>query len=180
MSGSRGSSIRLLDGDKGLQSDGNDVILLRDYVKGHNDSDASDRVGKFAVRFRGFPLVARLLEKFRDARTVVSTERRPYFFQLTAEDAHGGANASWWRGALSHVGAAAPPGMAYLPHSGRSMFASGSWVVAKDMVKTCYIGGWAPDSTTVAKHYIDPTYPCDAHALFFFGWLRSQGVEPSD
>ena len=111
---------------------------------------------------------------------MVSTERRPYFFQLTAEDAHGGANASWWRGALSHVGAAAPPGMAYLPHSGRSMFASGSWVVAKDMVKTCYIGGWAPDSTTVAKHYIDPTYPCDAHALFFFGWLRSQGVEPSD
>ena len=52
------------------------------------------------------------------------------------------------------------------------MFASGAWVVAKDMVQICFIGGWAPNSATVGKHYIDPTYPCDEHALFFFGWLR--------
>ena len=103
----------------------------------------------------------------------------PYFFQLTLDDAKPGASNRWWKGALSAVGAEAPPGMAYLSHSGRSMFASGAWVVARDMVQICFIGGWQPDSTTVARKYIDPTYEADEAAIFFFGWMRPPPVAPS-
>ena len=37
--------------------------------------------------------------------------------------------------------------------------------------KIKYIGGWALNSTTVEKHYIDPTYPDTPAARYFFEYL---------
>ena len=77
---------------KSLSDYRDDVLLSRDYVKGQNDFEALDRVGKFVVRFRGFPLVSRLLQKFRAARTARFPPDLPYFFPLTREDAQTRAN----------------------------------------------------------------------------------------
>ena len=99
-------------------------------------------------------------------------------FQLGPQDAAATASSLWWRSALLHVGAVAPPGTAYLPHSARATFASGVHVVVQDRAKLEYVGGWAPGSPTVGRHYIDPLFPHTPDADFLYGWMKQGLVTP--
>ena len=177
LSGSRPSSIRTLD-VAGLQVTAGGIRLRRAYVKGQIDAEPYDIVGRVDVTFRGFVNLERALTRYLD---VVCAGAAPtdLVFQLGPCDGSSEASARWWRSALAHVRAVAPAGCAYLPHSARATFASGTHVVVGDRDKLEYVGGWAPGSPTVGKHYIDPLFPHTPAAVFLYGWMRQGLAAPS-
>ena len=79
--------------------------------------------------------------------------------------------ATWLQDALRQTQQAPPPGHKWTGHSARGGSASAASAIGAPRPSVCFVGDWSPASSTLEKHYIDPTVqPCPA-AWFFFGWL---------
>jgi len=126
------------------------------------------------------PLVASLLESYLFARQVLvssfpGVDIPEFFFQLPGEARPTTATMSCWlASALLRCGIKAPPGFAYLGHSIRSGAASAMAAISVPRHLYIWLGGWAPGSSTVDKHYIDPTILPTPAAYAFFGWALSR------
>ncbi len=97
--------------------------------------------------------------------------RQPYLFELDPADTSSSAMTAWLDDMLNVVGILPPAGVKYLPGSLRSGMASACNALGVNMSRIEYIGGWAPGSTALIQHYIDPTVQADAAAAVFFGHL---------
>ena len=169
VTGSRPSSIRRLEIEAISILTCGSVQLIRNYVKGQNDSDDHDVVGRRPIKLPYAQLAAQL--KAFDAARRAARPTAHFFFELSANDHAVAASARWFTGALDAVRVAPADRVNLSPGSGRSGFASGANAVGVVLPKIKYIGGWALNSTTVEKHYIDPTYPDTPAARYFFEYL---------
>ena len=113
-----------------------------------------------------------LLDKWEAFRGDVKGTRSYYL--LPGERARGAFPSTqvdqWLREILDHLGVTPPPGELWSGHSLRKGAASGAAAVAVQLVKICFVGGWAVASKAV-HDYVDPTCPASAAARRYFGWL---------
>ncbi|XRB19725.1 hypothetical protein RI054_22g95720 [Pseudoscourfieldia marina] len=178
MTGSRPSSIVFLDQTVGVSaSDDHGVVVNRDFVKGTTD-EPDDARGKISLTYP-------LTDFYRRYRSAMATyvalwercfggaagSRQPYLFELDPADTSSSAMTAWLDDMLNVVGIRPPAGVKYLPGSLRSGMASACNALGVNMSRIEYIGGWAPGSTALIQHYIDPTVQADAAAAVFFGHL---------
>ena len=178
MTGSRPSSIVFLDQTVGVSaSDDHGVVVNRDFVKGTTD-EPDDARGKISLTYP-------LTDFYRRYRSAMATyvalwercfggaagSRQPYLFELDPADTSSSAMTAWLDDMLNIVGILPPAGVKYLPGSLRSGMASACNALGVNMSRIEYIGGWAPGSTALIQHYIDPTVQADAAAAVFFGHL---------
>jgi hypothetical protein len=87
---------------------------------------------------------------------------------------------SWVAAELAELGVRAPPGFAYLGHSIRSGAASAGSAIDVRRFIICWMGGWAPGSSTLEQHYLDPSVTPTPAAYAFFGWLLRGAYEMGD
>ena len=77
---------------------------------------------------------------------------------------------------LSHHGVTPPSGgFSYSTRSIRAGAASAAAALNVPLPKIRHLGGWAPDSATPERVYIDPSCPPSPAGLRFFGWLLLRG-----
>jgi len=118
--------------------------------------------------------VARLGMAYVAARTALTGGGKapPYLFQLPREQKPRTARMSAWVATvLGAVGVRAPPGFAYLGHSLRSGGASAAEAIGVQGFRANWLGGWSQQSTTRAKHYLDPSVLPSRAAYQLLGWL---------
>ncbi len=125
------------------------------------------------------PRVAQLarayLEARREAHAAAQRPLSEYLFQLPGERRPTTTSmAAWLERLLERLQVRAPPSFAYLPHSIRSGTASAMAAIGIPRHIYVWIGGWSPTSTTVEKHYVDPTVLPTASALRLYGWARAR------
>ena len=84
---------------------------------------------------------------------------------------------AWVDESLSACGICAPSGFAYPGHSIRSAGASIMAAIGVPRYLYTWLGGWARGSTTVEKHYLDPTVLPIPAAYALYGWALSRGFE---
>ena len=123
------------------------------------------------------PRVAALARRFLTARRLAcGAEPEPEFMlQLLGEPRPLTRHMEgWFDSALADLGIAAPLGFAYRGHSIRSMGASCMEAIGISRIITVWLGGWARGSTTMEKHYIDPTVLPSPAAYAFWGWALSR------
>lgn len=87
---------------------------------------------------------------------------------------------SWVDAELAELGVRAPPGFAYRGHSIRSGAASAGSAIEVRRFILCWVGGWAPGSSTLERHYLDPSITPTPAAYAFFGWLLRGAYEMDD
>lgn len=105
----------------------------------------------------------------QDARFFFQLQRDK--FDLAHPASNGGLAQPWLARALKLVNMAPPDGETWTPRSLRSGGASAAEALGVTRSKIEYLGGWAPGSTALAKHYIDPTYVVDGAMHACFGYL---------
>lgn len=75
--------------------------------------------------------------------------------------------------ALALVEFAPPTGERWSPHSTRAGAVSAAAAIGVPLERIEVLGGWAPNSVTLRRVYIDFGIPADASAHRFFAWLRA-------
>ena len=127
---------------------------------------------------RGFPSalprIAALARRYLAARSSEGMEAE-YLLQLRGEARPTTPVFSrWLAAALARASVVAPPGFAYLGHSIRSLGASAMSAIGVDRHVSVWLGGWAPGSSTMEKHYLDPTMLPSPAAYALYGWALSR------
>lgn len=124
------------------------------------------------------PCIAAVAQAYIAAKDALGRGPTPWFFQLPGEPqpvTH--SMSTWVAETLADVGAAAPPGFAYLGHSLRSGASSAAEAIKVPRARGDWLGGWAPGSNTRERHYIDPTVGPSPSAFRLLGWLLDSHYE---
>jgi len=126
------------------------------------------------------PQIVRLAHMYMSAKTALG-EPTQYLFQLPHErPPTTAAMSTWVAQALRHCGISAPKGFAYLGHSIRSGASSAAEAIKVPRIRGDWLGGWAPGTSTRAKHYIDPTLGPSTEAFALLGWLLDHEYQIHD
>ena len=121
------------------------------------------------------PRVARLARYYIALRAKLAGGAPEFLFQLPGEARPlTRSMETWVAAALSRCKIKAPLGFAYQGHSLRSGGASAMAAIGVARHIYVWLGGWARGSSTVEKHYIDPTVLPSPAAYAFFGWALSR------
>jgi len=127
------------------------------------------------------PCIATVGLAYIAAKEALGRSPTLWFFQLPGEPKPVTRSMSGWVAAttLADVGAAAPPGFAYLGHSLRSGASSAAEAIKIPRARGDWLGGWAPGGNTRERHYIDPTVGPSPAAFRLLGWLLDSHYEAS-
>ena len=125
------------------------------------------------------PRVAALARVYLCARldfcSATGAAEPEFLFQLPGEPRPLTRHMSaWLSAALDDVGVVAQPGFAYLGHSLRSEGASCMAAIGVDRHLIVWIGGWARGSSTMERHYFDPTVLPTPDAFALWGWALTR------
>jgi hypothetical protein len=123
------------------------------------------------------PRIATLARRFIKARTSAlgSAPAPEFLLQLPGEPRPLTRHMSaWLQSALQRCGISAPAGFAYQGHSIRSGGASAMAAIGVERHLFIWLGGWARGSTTVDRHYLDPTVLPSPAAFALYGWALSR------
>lgn len=186
MTMSRPHSIALLPVDGVLldSSTATGMVIYRRYTK-TTQTDSSTAPGRIGLSFPSppFRLLVTALERLDRWRRQVLPSAE-YFFQLpgdrqiTPNESASAAFASWFDTAMSVATERPPANAVWVPRSLRSGAASAAEAAGVPRSKIEHVGGWAIGSTSLAKHYIDPSYRHTPAGNFFFGYLRGTLSDP--
>ena len=174
--GRGGSGAALRAEDVGVDTDGIWVRNIKEKGKAHKKERRIYRLplsGKGTKYLRRLaPLLQRFAEERESAFRTRGFEPGESFWALPREPQPRTDDMNaWLQQVLGAVGVAPPPGFAYQAHSLRKGAASAAHCIGVSLVQIRYMGGWSATSTTVEKHYIDPTFRADFAASQWFGWL---------
>ena len=175
---SRPVSIVTLSRDDGvlLHTEGETgLVVCRSQVKTAHTKDLAVP-GRAALSYPRSAFAA-LVQALGAYERYTRRHRFSYFFQLPGDvytepaETNGSLLTTWFNDAVSTVPDTPPSGALWTPRSLRSGGASAAEAACVPRSKTEYVGGWAPGSTALSKHYIDPTYQHTSAGQFFFGHL---------
>ena len=177
VTGSRPSSIALLAINAVSFAPGTELTVSRVYVKTAQDATDFEVTGKLPITWPAvepWQRLGHLLQLFEVHRRRAFPRARK-FFHLGERALTPNAFEEWLPRALAAVDAPTPSNGHYAPKSFRSGFASTVNALNLNVDRRNYIAGWAPNSATVARHYVDNSVVADAASRFFFGHLVGLG-----
>lgn len=154
-------------------------IFVRKFKEKGKAHTRDRRVHQLPLTGKGTKYLRRLaplLQRFKTERESAFRTRgfepSASFWALPRESAPTtSAVNDWLREVLHAIGKSAPEGFAWQAHSLRSGAASAAHCIGVSMLQIRFMGGWAPNSATVERDYIDPTFRADFAASQWFGWL---------
>lgn len=158
------------------------LVVRRTYVKtarGMGDG----RPGRYSLQFptATFGPFISALQTFVTLRQRHAPQAQ-FFFQLPTDsftmppETNGSLAGPWLTLALQHITVNPPQGFVWTPRSLRSGAATACEKANIPRSTTEFLGGWAPRSVAVDKHYIDPSMPPSAAGRFFFAHLLADSA----